>query len=119
MRLLRGGIIIRTHHIHKNLYITLFLLIIFGFKLWLLTSLYFWRLKAVPVRRTFFLYTVSAYACTSEYYTSSYVQMNPIPPDLSGDCMQQWYYNNIDSTCLLYTSPSPRDRQKSRMPSSA
>ena len=24
-----------------------------------------------------------------------------------------------DSACLLYTSPSPRDRQKSRMPSSA
>ena len=24
-----------------------------------------------------------------------------------------------DDTCLLYTSPSPRDRQKSRMPSSA
>ena len=24
-----------------------------------------------------------------------------------------------DSGCLLYTSPSPRDRQKSRMPSSA
>ena len=24
-----------------------------------------------------------------------------------------------DTTCLLYTSPSPRDRQKSRMPSSA
>ena len=24
-----------------------------------------------------------------------------------------------DETCLLYTSPSPRDRQKSRMPSSA
>ena len=24
-----------------------------------------------------------------------------------------------DSTCLLYTSPSPRDREKSRMPSSA
>ena len=24
-----------------------------------------------------------------------------------------------DNTCLLYTSPSPRDRQKSRMPSSA
>ena len=27
-------------------------------------------------------------------------------------------YMNSD-TCLLYTSPSPRDRQKSRMPSSA
>ena len=26
---------------------------------------------------------------------------------------------NRISTCLLYTSPSPRDRQKSRMPSSA
>ena len=25
----------------------------------------------------------------------------------------------LDNTCLLYTSPSPRDRQKSRMPSSA
>ena len=25
----------------------------------------------------------------------------------------------IDGACLLYTSPSPRDRQKSRMPSSA
>ena len=31
--------------------------------------------------------------------------------------------NNVDleqfKGCLLYTSPSPRDRQKSRMPSSA
>ena len=26
---------------------------------------------------------------------------------------------NGTKTCLLYTSPSPRDRQKSRMPSSA
>ena len=30
----------------------------------------------------------------------------------------QVVYANVD-TCLLYTSPSPRDRQKSRMPSSA
>ena len=27
--------------------------------------------------------------------------------------------NISDKPCLLYTSPSPRDRQKSRMPSSA
>ena len=27
--------------------------------------------------------------------------------------------NDVNITCLLYTSPSPRDRQKSRMPSSA
>ena len=31
-----------------------------------------------------------------------------------------YYHVKEDSlTCLLYTSPSPRDRQKSRMPSSA
>ena len=28
-------------------------------------------------------------------------------------------YFTFNNTCLLYTSPSPRDRQKSRMPSSA
>ena len=28
-------------------------------------------------------------------------------------------YHNLGVDCLLYTSPSPRDRQKSRMPSSA
>ena len=29
------------------------------------------------------------------------------------------FHFKLVSTCLLYTSPSPRDRQKSRMPSSA
>ena len=28
-------------------------------------------------------------------------------------------YVDLSTICLLYTSPSPRDRQKSRMPSSA
>ena len=28
-------------------------------------------------------------------------------------------YESLDSSCLLYTSPSPRDRTRSRMPSSA
>ena len=28
-------------------------------------------------------------------------------------------YDHLSFVCLLYTSPSPRDRQKSRMPSSA
>ena len=28
-------------------------------------------------------------------------------------------YDAIDKICLLYTSPSPRDRTRSRMPSSA
>ena len=39
--------------------------------------------------------------------------------------MDRWQENYLgnkkfeDKICLLYTSPSPRDRQKSRMPSSA
>ena len=36
--------------------------------------------------------------------------------------MYQFVYDTMEQnleTCLLYTSPSPRDRQKSRMPSSA
>ena len=34
---------------------------------------------------------------------------------------EKWVKTGDDmiKTCLLYTSPSPRDRQKSRMPSSA
>ena len=32
--------------------------------------------------------------------------------------MTALYFHHLNS-CLLYTSPSPRDRQKSRMPSSA
>ena len=37
------------------------------------------------------------------------------------DCKKALNETNgdMDSACLLYTSPSPRDRQKSRMPSSA
>ena len=39
---------------------------------------------------------------------------------LSGDPAYITSHNNARSNiCLLYTSPSPRDRQKSRMPSSA
>ena len=34
--------------------------------------------------------------------------------ELTVDVLKEWFYY-----CLLYTSPSPRDRQKSRMPSSA
>ena len=37
-------------------------------------------------------------------------------PDLSAQKQQA---ADLVASCLLYTSPSPRDRQKSRMPSSA
>ena len=43
--------------------------------------------------------------------------------DLESDALRRDFTINAlyydSSTCLLYTSPSPRDRQKSRMPSSA
>ena len=32
---------------------------------------------------------------------------------------ERWKVDMQSDSCLLYTSPSPRDRQKSRMPSSA
>ena len=38
--------------------------------------------------------------------------------ELTDAGFQLWDFDQ-DSICLLYTSPSPRDRQKSRMPSSA
>ena len=34
-------------------------------------------------------------------------------------CYDALQSNQLYNSCLLYTSPSPRDRQKSRMPSSA
>ena len=45
--------------------------------------------------------------------------------ELGGHCASRenskkgWRFCDATYTCLLYTSPSPRDRQKSRMPSSA
>ena len=33
--------------------------------------------------------------------------------------LTRWTLNTMNNTCLLYTSPSPRDRTRSRMPSSA
>ena len=36
-----------------------------------------------------------------------------------GQVMGIFMVQGASSGCLLYTSPSPRDRQKSRMPSSA
>ena len=39
--------------------------------------------------------------------------------DVSSDALLSHFRNRYHGTCLLYTSPSLRDRQKSRMPSSA
>ena len=47
----------------------------------------------------------------NEEFTSTQLSINTTGTDELLD--------EIDGLCLLYTSPSPRDRQKSRMPSSA
>ena len=55
-----------------------------------------------------------------------YTHMHAFNGPLSGTTCVSLYYKGKtiqilleQETCLLYTSPSPRDRQKSRMPSSA
>ena len=45
--------------------------------------------------------------------------ISAIPQDLKFNGEDSLVVINDNTTCLLYTSPSPRDRQKSRMPSSA
>ena len=39
--------------------------------------------------------------------------------DVTNEDTERSFTNSTDSTCLLYTSPSPRDGLLSRMPSSA
>ena len=41
------------------------------------------------------------------------------PPETRIGTFAQWIAVNENAICLLYTSPSPRDRTRSRMPSSA
>ena len=45
--------------------------------------------------------------------------INPGPVTVGGVVLGPANTQTVYNTCLLYTSPSPRDRQKSRMPSSA
>ena len=60
---------------------------------------------------------------TIEMLSSSDGQMMVFKPAVlkinPGDTVTWKASNPGHNTCLLYTSPSPRDRQKSRMPSSA
>ena len=48
-------------------------------------------------------------------HTSKFVEVN----GANIEYMEWGNPENQSVICLLYTSPSPRDRQKSRMPSSA
>ena len=48
----------------------------------------------------------------------NYFDRGWIPKELANNQMKKIYVKN-DLDCLLYTSPSPRDKRQSRMPSSA
>ena len=58
------------------------------------------------------LYTANPYTTASTAYSSGSANQVSGTGYTTGG-------NTLGSPCLLYTSPSPRDRQKSRMPSSA
>ena len=69
---------------------------------------------------------VSIWSCTSPNdiidYTEDLSVVTPEPGSTPGyNEDKNLYFGDlhVHTNCLLYTSPSPRDRQKSRMPSSA
>ena len=62
-----------------------------------------------------YLDTMPGYSCPK--YCG--VSHNHYPLDLESSQYQQVDKNAKSNNCLLYTSPSPRDRTRSRMPSSA
>ena len=61
------------------------------------------------------------FARQMDFYTDGDVLtlFNPVSVKFDSAGGAEIGLNNPPHTCLLYTSPSPRDRQKSRMPSSA
>ena len=52
-----------------------------------------------------------------DLYTPEQLRVLNVRPGITS--LASIRYRNENEICLLYTSPSPRDRQKSRMPSSA
>ena len=63
------------------------------------------------------------------FSTSLFAQLKPITsypkietkntPQYDWKGVEEFKKNGLPRNCLLYTSPSPRDRTRSRMPSSA
>ena len=62
--------------------------------------------------------TQACKALKDEGYKVVLINSNPATIMTDPDVADKTYIEPI-TFCLLYTSPSPRDRQKSRMPSSA
>ena len=86
----------------------------------LITSLF---VSAIAVANEVNVFNARHYKADAELY-SKFTSMTGIKVNLingkSGALEKRIIEEGADSSaCLLYTSPSPRDRQKSRMPSSA
>ena len=57
-------------------------------------------------------------AAATEHMRSA-LELNPDEPDLYVELGELYFQDSQLTDCLLYTSPSPRDKRQSRMPSSA
>ena len=70
-------------------------------------------------KRMCYLFVLAVFLCEGCTTTKTIF----VPPLKKEPTVYQIYQVVLDTfqdlACLLYTSPSPRDRQKSRMPSSA
>ena len=73
-----------------------------------------WLLALMLLVAMVMVLNFSACAKQTESYTAPYTIERP-----DGTVYTVTPSDDTAGTCLLYTSPSPRDRQKSRMPSSA
>ena len=65
------------------------------------------------------VYAGAGYAVLMPNYRNSTNYGQKFAIESQGDYFTKGYQDIMAGVCLLYTSPSPRDRQKSRMPSSA
>ena len=75
------------------------------------------RLKELIKERAL-LYSEEGFTLASSKRSHYYFDLKPILLDAEGlNLIAECMYEHIN--CLLYTSPSPRDRTRSRMPSSA
>ena len=85
-----------------------------------------------PTTQVVFYFIPRGYTVTKRWYTpETYEQMNILlrhenwAPMRAMNCEGATNYliekitESLDIVCLLYTSPSPRDKRQSRMPSSA
>eukprot|EP00827_Trimyema_finlayi_P004535 TRINITY_DN4599_c0_g1_i1.p2 TRINITY_DN4599_c0_g1~~TRINITY_DN4599_c0_g1_i1.p2 ORF type:complete len:111 (+),score=58.25 TRINITY_DN4599_c0_g1_i1:37-333(+) len=69
------------------------------------------------------LFSKECDSCQSKEHNIFKCQLFAYCPDQTKVLLKYWYRNKQDrqyvQSCLLYTSPSPRDKRQSRMPSSA